>query len=248
VTTPPVTQGETLVTHGALLGGRVRYAQPAEGFRSGIEPVLLAASVPARAGERVLEAGTGAGAALLCLATRVPGLSGLGVERDPALAALAAANLRANDVTDISIEPADLCAVRLDGFDHAFANPPYHAPAGTASPLAGRDSAKRAMPGLVGRWVGALAGALRHRGTLTLVLPAGLLPEASAAAAAAGCGSGALFPLWPRAGAPAKLVLLRWVRGGKGPFRVAPGLVLHGTAGFTPEAQAVLREGTAISF
>ncbi|HLB98700.1 MAG TPA: SAM-dependent methyltransferase, partial [Acetobacteraceae bacterium] len=59
------------LTEGHLLGGRVRYAQPREGFRSGIEPVMLAAAVPARTGERVLEAGSGAGAALLCLAARV---------------------------------------------------------------------------------------------------------------------------------------------------------------------------------
>ena len=61
-------------TDGHLLGGRVSYAQPREGFRSGIEPVLLAAAIPARPGEHVLEGGSGAGAALLCLAARVPGL------------------------------------------------------------------------------------------------------------------------------------------------------------------------------
>ena len=68
------------VTEGHLLGGRVRYAQPRVGYRTGIEPVLLAAAVAARAGERVLEAGCGAGAGLLCLAARVPGITGLGVE------------------------------------------------------------------------------------------------------------------------------------------------------------------------
>ena len=57
-------------TEGTLLGGRVRYAQPARGYRTGIEPVLLAAAVPAVPGQAVLEAGTGAGAALLCLAAR----------------------------------------------------------------------------------------------------------------------------------------------------------------------------------
>jgi tRNA1Val (adenine37-N6)-methyltransferase len=52
-----------VTTEGHLLGGRIRYRQPDTGFRSGLEPVLLAASVPARPGEHVLEAGTGAGAA-----------------------------------------------------------------------------------------------------------------------------------------------------------------------------------------
>jgi tRNA1(Val) A37 N6-methylase TrmN6 len=46
-------------TAGTLLGGRVSYRQFAAGHRSGFEPVFLAAAVPAQAGERVLEAGTG---------------------------------------------------------------------------------------------------------------------------------------------------------------------------------------------
>ena len=75
-----------------LLDGRVRHDQPAAGHRTGIEPVLLAASIPARAGARVLEGGAGSGAALLCLAHRVPGIIGLGLEIDPALAAIASAN------------------------------------------------------------------------------------------------------------------------------------------------------------
>ena len=238
----------TAVTRGTLLGGRVRYAQPETGFRSGIEPVLLAACVPARAGERVLEGGTGAGAALLCLAARVPGVVGAGVERDVALVAVAAANARANGFGGLLMVAGDACAAPLAGFDHAMANPPYHAPEGTRSAIAAREGAKRGEAGLLDRWIGGLAGALRHRGTLTLVIPAALAGEALAAAAGRGCGSPALFPLWPRAGEPAKLVLMRWVRGGRGPLRLHPGLVLHDRAGFTPEADAVLRGGSAISF
>ncbi len=96
------------VTQGHLLGGRVRYAQPRSGFRSGIEPVLLAAAIPARPGERVLEAGSGAGAALLCLAARVAGISGLGVERDPALVEIAASNAAANGWGELAFLAADI--------------------------------------------------------------------------------------------------------------------------------------------
>ena|GEM_PF-4880497 len=59
-----------------LLGGRVVCMQPVDGFRVAIDPVLLAAAVPAQAGERVLDAGTGTGAAALCLGARVDGVSG----------------------------------------------------------------------------------------------------------------------------------------------------------------------------
>jgi tRNA1(Val) A37 N6-methylase TrmN6 len=55
-----------------FLGGRLRLWQPVSGYRAGVDPVLLAASVPALSGQSVLELGCGAGAAILCLATRVP--------------------------------------------------------------------------------------------------------------------------------------------------------------------------------
>ena len=71
-----------------LLDGKERHAQPVEGHRTGIEPVLLAACIPARPGERVLEGGTWSGAALLCPAHRVPGVVGLGIEVDAAMAAV----------------------------------------------------------------------------------------------------------------------------------------------------------------
>ena len=129
------------LTEGTLLGGRVRYAQPLEGYRTGIEPVFLAAAVPARAGEVVLEAGTGAGAGLLCLAARVPGVMGVGVERDAGMAALCRGNLRANGL-EFRVETGDVArAGQFGPFDHAFGNPPWHDPAGTRSPDSLRDGA-----------------------------------------------------------------------------------------------------------
>jgi len=235
-------------TDGWLLGGRVRHRQPESGHRTGLEPVLLAASIPARPGQRVLEAGTGSGAALLCLAARVPGLTGLGIERDPAMAELAQANIAANGTAGIAVLCADLAAARPDGpFDHAFANPPWHDASGTASPEAGRDAARRADPGLFHRWAGALAAPLRHRGTLTLVVAAAAMPACLAALTAAGCGSPAVLPLWPKAGRAAKLVLLRGTKGGSGPCRLLPGLLLHrDSGGFTAAAEAVLRDGAGL--
>jgi tRNA1Val (adenine37-N6)-methyltransferase len=92
------------------LGGRVEYVQPRQGFRATIDPVLLAAAIPAAPGDRVLEGGTGAGAALLCLAARVPGISGLGIDRDPGLLRLARANAAANGRPDLIFAAADLAA------------------------------------------------------------------------------------------------------------------------------------------
>lgn len=246
----------TAVTDGHLLDGRVRYAQPAAGFRSGIEPVLLAASIAARPGQRVLEGGTGAGAALLCLFARVPGLSGVGIEVDPDQAALARANATANGFLSgapagaggMTVLAGHLETVVPDGpFDHAFANPPYHPASGTPPPDQARARAKMADADLLVSWSRALAQALRPRGTLTLILPVARLSDCMGAMATASCPAETVFPLWPKAGVAAKLAIVRGIKGGRGPLRLLPGLILHAASGrFTPETDAVLRGGAAL--
>ena len=241
---------------GFLLNGRVRYAQPVDGYRTGVEPVLLAAAVPARAGERVLEAGTGAGAGMLCLAARVPGVVVVGVEQDPAMADLARRNLAANGAALLHVctgdivggsrrEPAGADAWRTARYDHAFANPPWHDPRSSASPMPGRDSAKRGGAGPIGAWCLALAARLRPRGTLTLILPAASLGDGVAALMSGGLGAIAVLPLLPRIGRPARLVLLQGLRG-RGGDSILPSLALHGPAGYSDAANAVLREVAAL--
>ena len=233
------------LTHGTLLGGRVVYAQPAVGFRTGIEPVLLAASIPARAGQRVLEAGTGAGAGLLCLTARVPDLSATGVERDGALAELARGNVAANGAP-AKIVTGDIAGLVPGGYDHAFANPPWHPVDATRSPDALRDAAKRSRPALLATWAAALAGAVRPGGSVTLIVPAASHVAALSALADQRCGGLTLAALWPKAGRPAKIVVVQGVKGSRAPARVAAGLALHQPSGvFTQEADAILRHGAA---
>jgi tRNA1(Val) A37 N6-methylase TrmN6 len=236
------------VTEGNLLGGKRRYRQFAGGHRSGFEPVLLAAAVPAKAGERVLEAGAGAGAALLCLGYRVPGIVGVGVEIDQALAGLANENFNINGLVDFYcvVDDAEKPALGQE-FDHVMANPPWHDAASTNSPDAGRALAHHAKGSLLEDWVKGLIPCLKPHGSLTLILPAAALSGAVCHLRARNCGAISLFPLWPRVGKPAKLVIIAARHGGKGPDRVLPGLVLHDENGITPEAQAVLRDGAALS-
>ena len=174
------------LTHGHLLDGRLRYAQPTDGYRTGIEPVLLAASIPAQPGQRVLEAGAGAAAALLCLHARVASLGGLGIELDPAMAALARQNLRDNAATSIDIVNGDILSVTLPVVDHAFANPPWHDPASTPPATERRRLAKHQASGALERWIAAMNRPLATGGSLTLILPVFLLPRALKAAAPIG--------------------------------------------------------------
>ena len=110
----------------------------------------------------MVEAGTGAGAGLLCLASRVAEIAGLGLEIDPEQAGIARRNIAANGSAGLCVQEADVAAWRAEPlFDHAFANPPWHDPAGTPSPQPGRLAAKRAGDRVVGG-LGCVAGAGAH--------------------------------------------------------------------------------------
>ncbi len=241
------------LTDDAFLGGRLRILQPAKGFRAGIDSVLLAAAVPAKAGEAVFEAGTGPGVAALCLLSRVPGVRVTGAEANPDYAALARRNAERNELAEVFevITGNALRAGKRDGppglspgtFDHAFANPPYHAAdAVQHSPHADKARAHVLMEAPLPEWVRTLARMVRPKGTITLIQPAAALPELLCAMQAAKLGAIVIAPVWPRAGRPASRVLVRAVRGVKTPARLLPGLTLHEEGhAFTPDAEAILR-------
>ncbi len=235
------------VTDGGLLGNRINYRQLRDGHRSGFEPVLLAAVVPARPGERVLEAGTGAGAALLCLGTRVPDLHGIGIEREAALAALANENFNINGLHGFSVVRGDAAALPFpsQSFDHVLANPPWFNEASTASPDSKRDAAHRATPELLQAWICELGRVVRPKGSVSLILPAASFAEAASQLRAQKCGGITLIPLWPRIGLAAKMVIITATKASRAGAKIHPGLVLHDETGITPAAQAILRDGAA---
>ncbi len=237
-------------TVGSLLGGRLIYRQLATGHRTGIEPVLLAAAVAAQPGQAVLEAGTGAGAGLLCLAQRVALGVGVGLERDPALAALAAANIRANGFEACAVVVGDVTAAPLGRgrFDQVMANPPWFDPANTPSPDPLRRLARVAQGAGIAGWIVDLAVLLRPRGSLTMIVPASRLADMLDGYAQARLGGVQLLPLWPRAGRAAKLMIGQGRLGARGPLRMCAGLALHEGGGFSAAAERILREGAAFDW
>lgn len=235
-----------------FLGGRIGLWQPASGYRAGVDPVLLASAVTAEPGQRVLDLGCGAGAVMLCLAARVPGLELVGVERQPAYAALARRNVEEAEAAariftaDLGALPDDL---RAENFDHVVMNPPYHAPA-SRSPARdpGREAALAEDTPLA-TWVDVATRRLKPRGYLWTVLSAERLPDLLGAFDER-LGSVVVKPVLPRQTRAATLVLVAARKGGRGAFRLAAPLVMHrGPAherdgeDYTPEARAVLADG-----
>lgn len=236
----------------SFLGGRVHIWQPREGYRAGIDPVLLAASVPAREGQSVLELGCGGGVALACLNARVGGLSLTGVEVQPEYVALAMRNLPAARIiqADLRSLPADL---RQEAFDHVIANPPYFpTESHTAASDAGRNAGRMEGAGTLADWIGVAAKRLRPRGHIHVIQRMDRLPEMLAACAGK-LGSIECLQIAGRDGRAAHLVILRARKGGRAAFRMLPPLVLHDGAAhdgdrdsYRPEVASVLRDGAGL--
>jgi tRNA1(Val) A37 N6-methylase TrmN6 len=243
------------LTRNAFLGGRVHLWQPLRGYRAGIDPVCLAAAVPARAGHSVLDLGCGAGAAALCLGARVAGLDLTGVEMQPAYADLARRNAAGNEQA-MAVVCADLTdlpePLRQRRFDHVIANPPYfRAGAHSGSDDPGRAAALgEATPLKV--WLDIAARRLAPGGYLHMIQRADRLPEMLA-----GCtgrlGSVEVLPLAARLGRAPELLILRARKGGRAAFRLHAARILHegnrhpgDHDHYSAEFASVLRDGAAL--
>ena len=242
--------------------------QPAGGYRTAIDPVLLAAAVPAQPGETVLDAGSGTGAAALALAARLEGVHVVGLDLEPGFIGLARNSAEESGLSqsirfvegDLLSPPSDLTP---GGFDHVMANPPYLA-GGSGHPPA--DAAKRAATVESGArlddWLGFLLAMARPGGTVTVIHRYDRKDEVITGLGGADGGL-VVFPLWAKAqeagsgvsrdrdknkqGQAAKRVIIQARKGDKGKTRIAEGLVLHNDDGtYTPEAEAVLRNAAPL--
>lgn len=242
------------VTDDGFLDCRLRIWQPRVGYRAATDPVLLAAAVPAQAGERVLELGCGVGVASLCLGWRVKGLALHGIERQSTYADLARRNAERNAIA-LEVTEADLAnmpkALRAETFDHVIANPPYfRAGEGTNARDTGREIAFREETPL-GQWIDAGLRRLRPGGWLTVIHLAERLPDLLMALD--GRAATQVLPIQPRPGRPASRVILRARKVARSPFALLAPLVLHTGAShlrdgddFTPAARQILRDGAPI--
>jgi tRNA1Val (adenine37-N6)-methyltransferase len=232
----------------SFLGGRIIAEQPGDGFRSGTDAVMLAAAISAQDGDEVLELGSGAGIATLCLAARVPGCRIVGVDISPGLVSVARRNAQANGMqARLSFECADVLNLTKPlrrSFSHVFCNPPFHNEEGIVSPSKERARALQDF-GRLENWLAAGFRRVEAKGTLTAIVRADRLDEILLAIPARGL---TIFPLWPKAREPAKRVIVQIRKNARSPLNLAAGLVLHGKNGrYTRAADAILRHAGSLA-
>lgn len=144
----PVEVSVDEITVDELSGKGLKIAQPLNGYRFSLDPLLLSRFVPLQERDRVADLGTGCGVIPLLLAGADGTVSIVGIEFQERMAALARHNVAINGYEGrISILSADIADLKkhfpVSSFDAVVANPPYRKPGtGRISPREGRDKAR----------------------------------------------------------------------------------------------------------
>lgn len=238
-------------------GGAVHVLQPkSEGFRSGMDAVLLAATIPADAVGALYDLGAGTGAAGFCAAARAPGLSVTLVERDSTMVAHTKAALDLPENThfaaritsleaDITMPPhmREPAGLRPNSGDWLIANPPFYAADKVrSSPHPHKREAHVLEQGELESWFKLAAMLLKPRGLISLIHTAEALAEVLQLCEGR-FGALSIRPVHPRLGKKASRIILTGQKGSRGALTMLPGFIMHGTERHTNQARGILRFG-----
>ncbi len=242
----------------AFLGGQLQLLQPEAGHRAGLDAVMLAAAAPVLPGARVLDAGCGMGVVGLCIAARVSDCTVHGLDINAGLVALANENAARNRLSErYHAVAADLmgpqraieaAGLARESFDVVVANPPFHGEGrATAAPAADRARANVMPEGGLETWIRFMTTMTKPGGRIVMVHRAEALGELLDLLDGR-FGAISVFPLYPRDGEPAHRVIISGRKASRAGLTLKQGMVIHGDGQqFTPQAEAVLRHGAAIS-
>lgn len=234
-----------------VLDRRVQLYQPEGGFRTSLDSVMLAAACPAQAGQSVLDLGCGVGSAGLCVLARIGGDVRLtGIEIQQSHVTLAQKNAAQNSAQESTrFICADMRDADVDAHDHVICNPPYlKSGAHTPSPCSEKALAMGHQDDTLDLedWVACAFDHIKGQGSFTMIHAAGQIDRIIQALGRR-FGRIEIIPLWPRAGVPAKRVIIRSWKHRKSESILYPGLILHQDNGdYTSEADAILRNAQAL--
>jgi tRNA1(Val) A37 N6-methylase TrmN6 len=248
---PEVPAHRAATTDDAILGGRLKLLQPAQGHRAGHDAILLAAAAPAS--KHAIDLGAGIGTAGLALLARNAAERISLIEIDAELAELARENASRNGYSGrTEVIVADVRKLArgkspASPADLVIMNPPFNDPGRrNVSPDAGRRRAHTASDSELDPWCAAAERALEAGGTLALIHRPDAI-ETILASLAGRFGAAEIIPIFPRPDAAAIRVIVRAIKGRRTPLSLRPGLVLNDAEGRpSAAAEAILRNAAAL--
>jgi tRNA1Val (adenine37-N6)-methyltransferase len=235
------------ITHDTLLRGRVKLLQPRHGFRSSLDPVLLAGFVAPPFGD-FLDIGCASGALSFLLLAQDGMARGQGVEIQPRLASLAGQGAMENGFDDrYHVVTGDVRArgtVAAQAFDLVATNPPFRTVgAGVLSPLSEKAMANHEVTLTLSEWLDVAVVALRPAGRLATIFPFDRWEELRGGLAARGFFVRRSREVVPRSGEAPHRILVEAARS-MAPAQREPPLWVHDGNGYSAEVRLMLGDET----
>ena len=235
------------LTCDSFLGGRIKISQARSGYRFSLDAVVAASAIHPKAGDTVLDLGTGCGIIPLILAFRYSDFKIIGVEIQPELAGIARMNVAANHQEDrIDILHADMRGLtprEIGGAaDWVVSNPPYRRPrSGRINPNAQRALARHEINISLKQLIQSATRLLRTGGRFLTIYAAERAVELLFE-----MRLGSIEPKWlqcihSQADAKAKMVLVWGIKNGRPGIQIAAPLVIfEPDGGYSETVQAML--------
>ena len=234
-----------------FLGGRLTLKQPKKGYRVSSDSVFLAAAIPLKPQERILDMGVGTGGILSCLAARIGGEADNcimhGIEIQSELVILARENASKNGFDHFTkyFEGDifnDIHECTPNYYHHVVSNPPYYEK-GKIS-----NSSHKSKSVAFGEeledlkvWIERCVRMVRPKGYLTVIHRADRLDDILTALNAK-TGSIIVYPFYSKVENDAKRVIIRAQKDGNGHLTLKSGLIVHKSDGkYTAAAEDILR-------
>ncbi len=117
----------SIYTKDHLLDGKIVYFQPKLGYRSGIEPIILASQANYK-DKSILDLGSGCGPISLILAYRFSNTEILGLEKNSLHLELSKKSKMENKFSNVEFKNEDVCNFNknyMSNFDLVLSNPPF---------------------------------------------------------------------------------------------------------------------------
>ena len=241
------------ITKDSFLGGGIEIWQPKKGYRAGIDPILLAASVNVSAGQKVLDLGCGVGTASFAIGYRVKNVELYGIEIQKVFADLADLNSKENGI-EFQVECTNISKLSSNitskNFDHVIANPPYF---DRKSSVRGINLTKEKSFGdtrPISEWLKVAAKRAKPKGFVHFIVRSDRLMEIFTNMPNS-LGSLVITPIISRKNQNAKLTILHAKKNGRAGFIISSPIILHPLKSdsrkkYVPKVDKVLRNGASL--
>jgi len=229
------------ITNDDFLGGKLKITQPAKGFRSGSDAVLLANLANTTKG-KALDVGCGVGVSTFCYAFHNKQANITGIDIQENLLHLAKENAKKNEI-NINFNKVDILKDKPEyqTYDAVITNPPFFKSGhGLISDNKIKQTANTGEIDLK-KWINFCFLSLKDKGDFTIIFLADRLSELLHLMHEK-FGDIEIIPLYPKAGKNAGRIIIKAKKNTAGITKLTSGIILHDEAGKST-IENILRNG-----